>query len=107
MECFIAVLVANRSGWNQAPRNCHVDFDELFHFVLSQFHFASTHASAATIGFCKNGASCAISNRPRGSIQSPKIGKKLKMPPKMNNKATMTRIAKEDGCRSQRINREM
>ncbi|MBB2738788.1 hypothetical protein ABIF44_003161 [Bradyrhizobium japonicum] len=54
-------------------------------------------------GFCRIGMSCAIRRSPRGSIQRPKRGKKLKMPPRINIPATMTRIQNLDGSRSQRM----
>lgn len=47
--------------------------------------------------------SCAMRRSPRGSIQRPKRGKKLKMPPRINIPATMTRIQNLDGSRSQRM----
>jgi hypothetical protein len=36
----------------------------------------------------------------------PSTGKKLKMPPRMNNIATTRRAANDDGCRNQRMKRE-
>jgi len=47
--------------------------------------------------------SCAMRRSPRGSIQRPKRGKKLKMPPRMSTPATMIRIQSLDGSRSQRM----
>lgn len=47
--------------------------------------------------------SCAMRRSPRGSIQRPKRGKKLKMPPRMSPPATMIRIQSLDGSRSQRM----
>ena len=57
------------------------------------------------IGLCRIGTSCANKTSPSGSIQSPSIGKKLKMPP------TISRIGqrnpdqyRDDGLRSQPTN---
>jgi hypothetical protein len=76
----------------------------LLHFSLSHSHFASTNANEATRGSCSKGTSCAINNKPRGNIQRPKTGKKLKMPPRMRRIAMTRRIANEEGIRNQRMN---
>src|SRR6476620_11645014 len=73
------------------------------HFTFSHSHFASTHPNAHTKGFCNKGTSCAMNNRPRGNIQRPTTGKKLKIPPRMSSNATTRRTANEDGLRNHRM----
>ena len=78
----------------------------VIHFNFSQIHFASPHAKVLNRGFCNRGTSCAINNRPRGSIHKPKMGKKLKMPPTMSRIATTRRTPKEDGLSNHRMDCE-
>jgi len=87
-----------------APPPCHEN--PFRQATFSRSHFASIHANALTRGFCKMGTSCAMNRRPRGSIQRPKIGKKLKKPPRISSNAMRRRTANEDGLRNHRMNWE-
>jgi hypothetical protein len=99
-----SAVLYRRTHRRCAPPPCH---ENLFRqATFSRSHFASIHANALTRGFCKMGTSCAMNRRPRGSIQMPKIGKKLKKPPRMSSSATRRRTANEDGLRSHRMNWE-
>jgi hypothetical protein len=69
---------------NRPPRGYDI---LLLKSCLSCSHLISIHLNAARRGFCRIGTSCAMRRRPRGSIQRPKSGKKLKMPPRMSTAA--------------------
>src|SRR3981189_2455780 len=56
------------------------------------------------MGFCSIGTSCANKTSPSGTTKSPRIGKKLKIPPTISRKANGIRTRIEDGLRSQPTN---
>jgi hypothetical protein len=105
MSGSIANAAEHYSAWSRCAFDvCHAIARYRFlHFTFSHSHFASTHANAPTRGFCNMGTSCAMNSRPRGSIQRPKTGRKLKKPPRMSSNATTRRTANEDGLRNHRM----
>ena len=68
--------------------------------TLPRSHLSSIQLSAIASGFCSIGTSWAISSSPRGSIQRPKMGRKLKIPPTMSRNAAINRIANDEGLRN-------
>src|ERR1700738_932702 len=56
------------------------------------------------MGFCSMGTPDANKTSPSGSIHSPRIGKKLKIPPTISRMASGIRTSREDGLRSHPTN---
>jgi len=103
VQLFGARLSGDAPDRVSVPDHVHQPDGFFLKSALSCSHLASIHLKAMRRGFCRIGMSCAIRRRPRGSIQRPKIGRKLKTPPRMSNPATTTRTQNEDGSRSHRM----
>ncbi|MEJ6890557.1 MULTISPECIES: PAS domain S-box protein [Bradyrhizobium] len=115
-RCSIEKRIARKDGghiWAQVTSSSVRDADGRFLYAVRVQHDitnrkrAERHYPVAWKNtqrcFCRTGMSCAIRRRPRGSIQSPKIGRKLKTPPRMSKQATTTRTKNEDGSCSHRM----